>query len=84
LRALGSTGSAPRGRSATGTAEPARGAELLQRPSDDRARGYVTFKAGLFTVDGEVTDESTVAFLADFMQEFRDHVKRVLTVLPRS
>ena len=45
---------------------------------------YVTFKPGLFTDDGEVTDESTAAFLADFMQEFRDHIKRVLTVLPRS
>jgi chromate reductase, NAD(P)H dehydrogenase (quinone) len=44
---------------------------------------YITFKPGLFTDDGEVTDESTAAFLADFMQEFRDHVERVLTVLPR-
>ena len=32
---------------------------------------------------GEVTEESTAAFLADFMQEFRDHIERVLTVLPR-
>lgn len=45
---------------------------------------YVTFKPGLFTDDGEVTDESMAAFLADFMQEFRDHIERVLTVLPRS
>jgi chromate reductase len=45
---------------------------------------YITFKPGLFTDDGEVTDESTAAFLADFMQEFRDHIERVLTVLPRS
>jgi chromate reductase, NAD(P)H dehydrogenase (quinone) len=44
---------------------------------------YVYFKPGLFTDDGEVTDESTAAFLADFMQEFRDHTERVLTVLPR-
>lgn len=46
--------------------------------------GYITFRPGLFTDDGEVTDESTAAFLADFMQEFRDHTERVLTVLPRS
>ena len=45
---------------------------------------YLTFKPGLVTDDGEVTDESTAAFLADFMQEFRDHIERVLTVLPRS
>jgi len=31
---------------------------------------YVNFKPGLFTDDGEVTDESTAAFLAEFMQEF--------------
>jgi chromate reductase len=44
---------------------------------------YIQFKPGLFTDTGEVTDESTAQFLADFMQEFRDHVERVLTVLPR-
>ncbi|HET8988989.1 MAG TPA: NADPH-dependent FMN reductase [Humibacillus sp.] len=45
---------------------------------------YVSLRPGLITDDGEVTDESTAAFLTDFMQEFRDHVVRVLTVLPRS
>ncbi len=44
---------------------------------------YVTFRPGLFTDDGEVTDESTADFLSGFMQEFRDHIERVLTVLPR-
>jgi chromate reductase len=44
---------------------------------------YISFRPGLFTEDGEVTDESTAAFLTDFMQEFRDHIERVLTVLPR-
>jgi chromate reductase len=44
---------------------------------------YVYFRPGLFADDGEVTDESTAAFLSDFMQEFRDHTERVLTVLPR-
>jgi chromate reductase len=45
---------------------------------------YVYFEPGLFTDDGEVTNESTTAFLSDFMREFRDHIERVLTVLPRS
>jgi len=45
---------------------------------------YVHFRPGLFTDTGEVTDDSTAAFLRDFMQEFHDHVERVLTVLPRS
>ena len=44
---------------------------------------YVTFRPGLFTDDGEVTDQSTATFLSDFMREFRDHTARVLTVLPR-
>ncbi|WP_110240069.1 NADPH-dependent FMN reductase [Nocardioides gilvus] len=46
--------------------------------------GYIQFKSEVFTDDGEVTDESTKAFLTEFMQEFRDHTERVLTVLPRS
>jgi chromate reductase len=45
---------------------------------------YIIFKPGLFTDDGEVTDGSTATFLTDFMREFRDHIERVLTVLPRS
>ena len=44
---------------------------------------YISLRPGLVTDDGEVTDESTAAFLADFMKEFRDHIERVLTVLPR-
>ena len=44
---------------------------------------YVTLRPGLVTDDGEVTDEATATFLTDFMQEFRDHIERVLTVLPR-
>jgi chromate reductase len=44
---------------------------------------YIRYTPELFPGNGEVTDESTVAFLRDFMAEFRDHVVRVLTVLPR-
>jgi chromate reductase, NAD(P)H dehydrogenase (quinone) len=46
--------------------------------------GYITFRPGLFDDDGEVSDDSTAAFLTDFMQEFRTHTERVLTVIPRS
>ena len=45
---------------------------------------YIHLTPGLITDAGEVTDESTTAFLGDFMREFRTHVERVLTVLPRS
>jgi chromate reductase len=44
---------------------------------------YIHLTPGLITDAGEVTDESTAAFLGDFMREFRNHVERVLTVLPR-
>ena len=44
---------------------------------------YIQYSPEVFTDDGEVTDESTTAFLTGFMAEFRDHVVRVLTVLPR-
>jgi chromate reductase len=44
---------------------------------------YIHLTPGLITDSGEVTDESTAAFLGDFMREFRNHVERVLTVLPR-
>jgi chromate reductase len=45
---------------------------------------YIHFRPGLFTEDGEVTEESTASFLRDFMQEFRTHTERVLTVIPRA
>ena len=44
---------------------------------------YITYQTGLITDDGDVTDEATRAFLSGFMQDFRDHTERVLTVLPR-
>ncbi|MDH2416506.1 NAD(P)H-dependent oxidoreductase [Nocardioides sp. CER19] len=44
---------------------------------------YIHLTPGLINDDGEVTDESTAAFLADFMGEFRTHIERVLTVIPR-
>jgi chromate reductase, NAD(P)H dehydrogenase (quinone) len=44
---------------------------------------YIRFSPEVFHQDGEVVDESTAAVLRDYMLEFRDHVMRVLTVLPR-
>jgi chromate reductase, NAD(P)H dehydrogenase (quinone) len=44
---------------------------------------YIQFTPGLVTENGEVTNDSTAAFLANFMGEFCDHLTRVLTVLPR-
>jgi chromate reductase, NAD(P)H dehydrogenase (quinone) len=44
---------------------------------------YIQLKPGLITDDGTITDAATEKFLRDFMQEFREHTMRVLTVLPR-
>jgi chromate reductase len=45
---------------------------------------YIQYSPELFADDGEVTSDATVVFLTNFMNEFRDHIARVLTVLPRS
>lgn len=44
---------------------------------------YIQYSPERFRDDGEVVDETTAGFLKEYMQEFRDHVVRVLTVLPR-
>jgi chromate reductase len=44
---------------------------------------YIHYSPEIFSPDGEVTNESTAAFLSNFLSEYRDHVVRVLTVLPR-
>ena len=44
---------------------------------------YIQFAADDFGDDGTVANPRTEAFLRDFMAEFREHVQRVLTVLPR-
>jgi chromate reductase len=44
---------------------------------------YIQYSPDVFTEDGEVTNESTKAFLTGYLEEFRTHLVRVLTVLPR-
>ncbi len=44
---------------------------------------YIQYSPEVFPGDGEVTKDATREFLTTFMSEFRDHVVRVLTVLPR-
>ena len=45
---------------------------------------YIEFTPGLITDDGEVTQESTRAFLASYMQEFHGFITRVYMALPRN
>jgi chromate reductase, NAD(P)H dehydrogenase (quinone) len=44
---------------------------------------YIQYTPDIFPGKGEVTDEATRTFLTNYMAEFRDHIVRVLTVLPR-
>lgn len=44
---------------------------------------YIHFKPEVFGESGEVADDTTATFLRAFMQEFRIHIERVLTVIPR-
>jgi len=44
---------------------------------------YIKYTPEIFPGDGVVADRSTQTFLATFMAEFREHIMRVLTVLPR-
>jgi len=44
---------------------------------------YISFTPETFPGGGACAAESTTDFLKNFMTEFRDHIVRVLTVLPR-
>lgn len=45
---------------------------------------YIHFTPEVFRDSGEITTGSTEEFLAVFMADFREHIQRVLTVLPRT
>ncbi|MGN7947171.1 NADPH-dependent FMN reductase [Microbacterium sp. 22215] len=44
---------------------------------------YIQFVPDDYADDGTVTNAGTATFLRAYMAEFRDHIERVLTVLPR-
>jgi chromate reductase len=44
---------------------------------------YIRFEPEAYAESGEVTDPALAEVLTAFLTEFRDHVERVLTVLPR-
>jgi chromate reductase, NAD(P)H dehydrogenase (quinone) len=45
---------------------------------------YIHLRPGAIEESGEVTDEGLAQVLTEFLQEFRTHTERVLTVLPRA
>ena len=44
---------------------------------------YIQFDPEVFQSDGTITNSDTEEFLRNYMTEFREHIERVLTVLPR-
>ncbi len=44
---------------------------------------YIQFRPEVYNPDGSVTDPKLEQILTTFLVEFRDHIRRVLTVLPR-
>jgi chromate reductase, NAD(P)H dehydrogenase (quinone) len=44
---------------------------------------YIQYSADVFAEDGEVQNDATRVFLSEFLEEFRIHLIRVLTVIPR-
>lgn len=44
---------------------------------------YINFNPEVYAEDGSVSDPDLEKILTGYMQEFRDHIERVLTVLPR-
>ena len=52
-------------------------------PQMNSPEAYIHFTPGLITDEGEVTNDSTEAFLRNFMAEFHVFIERVLTVVPQ-
>jgi chromate reductase len=53
-------------------------------PLMNTVEAYIHFTPDLISADGEVTNDKTREFLANYMKELRDFIERVLTVLPRT
>ncbi len=52
-------------------------------PQMNSPEAYIQFTPGLFTEDGDVTNERTAEFLRNYMSDFHRFIARVLAVLPR-
>ena len=52
-------------------------------PLMNSIEAYVQYEEGLITDAGDVSNETTAAFLHDYMTAFSDYIGRVYTVLPR-
>jgi chromate reductase len=57
---------------------------VCNSPMMNAVEAYIQFKPDLISDEGEVSVEGTEEFLRTYMLEFRDFIRRVLTVYPRS
>ena len=53
-------------------------------PLMNAIEAYIQFEPGLINEDGEVSNDSTRAFLQNYMAEFHGFIGRVYTVFPRN
>jgi chromate reductase, NAD(P)H dehydrogenase (quinone) len=53
-------------------------------PQLNAPEAYIRFSREVFTPDGEVLDPDTKAFLTFYMEQFREFIIRVLTVVPQN
>ena len=53
-------------------------------PQFNAIEAYIEFTPGLITDDGEVTNDSTKEFLANYMKEFHAFITRVYMAIPRT
>jgi len=53
-------------------------------PLMNAIEAYIEFTPGLITDDGEVTNDTTQEFLANYMKEFHAFIERVYMALPRA
>ena len=53
-------------------------------PLMNAIEAYIQFEPGLINKDGEVSNDSTRAFLQNYMAEFHGFIGRVYTVIPRN
>ena len=56
---------------------------FLNSPQMNSPEAYIQYKEGFLNEAGEVADPGTAKFLASYLEEFHQHVARVLTALPR-
>ncbi|MFE3292364.1 NADPH-dependent FMN reductase [Rhodococcus sp. NPDC059234] len=56
---------------------------FVNSPELAQPEAYIQFTEGLINDDGEITDQTTAAFVADWLEKFEEFVCKVVSVNPR-